>query len=74
MKKNRFERLEDRKDKLGFEKDPPLCKNCVHRRIHEHHARGNTKMFHICLLGDFRVSIHSVCNAWRGNKGETLES
>ena len=59
---------------VDFEFNPPRCINCINFIPPVHGVPGR-KFYRApkCMLHDFEVKPHSICNIWSGRSGEVLE-
>lgn len=60
---------------VEFEFNPPRCVNCGHFKPPSHGVPGR-KFYRAphCILHQFQVKPHSICNDWAGLAGEVLEA
>ncbi len=61
------------KQRMGFEKNPALCKNCSHNVKDSKPVKGLGFVNRYCRKGKFTIKLYSVCDNWVGKNGETLE-
>lgn len=66
------ERIQARKLKQNFERNPPLCLNCKSRVKIFTNCKGKKEPKDYCNFGKFPTSLHSVCDKWMSIRGETI--
>ena len=58
------------KEKLGYDRDPPSCRDCVN---FGQHPNTRSVMPNYCTLGRFYTISRACCDAWKGRNGDILE-
>lgn len=67
---SRLAREDHKRERQGYEADPPACRNCSKVRMP---VAGGPHSFPICRVGGFSVRLGGVCDVWVGTDGTKLE-
>lgn len=63
-----------RKDKSGYDPDPPRCATCIHKRTERIGPKNQPQQILMyCRPGNYSVKSHAICDNWKGKDGSTLE-
>ena len=75
VKRNRKKSEKQFKQEQDFEKDPARCGNCKYKTIRRFFVKvvGMVNGKPTCSQGKFQIKDYSICNAWAGFHGESLE-
>ena len=77
FKKNKQQKSAEQEFKTEheFEKDPARCGNCKNRVVRRFFVKGTGMVSGkpTCSKAGFHIKDYSICNAWVGFHGESLE-
>lgn len=62
------------KTKQGFEKNPPICRNCRNNIKDPVPVKGLGFVNRQCKIGGFKIKPYNICDYWTSKSGEKLEA